>query len=219
MELQTTKNNQLAVQSTLPTLSQKLINSLVLLEIPDRKDEAKLELISVTRELMPGGKPTFLEVVKYPMISDLVISQGETTMLKIMFLLVKDFCNSVNVVRNMNDDQMIEAASMLLDECGNFRLEDYVMMFTMAKRGGLGKIYDRIDLEVISNVMDQYWSKRKAVAEVFMETEINHYDSLGPTSKSAEEMHPLDQKLISLTDKMAGAFEGLKEVVREEKNK
>lgn len=191
----------------------------MLLEIPEQREEAKMELISATRELMPAGKPSFLEVVKYPMISELVVSQGQRTMLKIMFLLVKDFCNSVNVVRNMNDDQMIEAASMLLDECGNFRLEDYVMMFTMAKRGSLVKIFDRIDLEVISNVMDEYWSKRKAVAEVFMETQVNHYDSLGPTSKSAEEMHPLDQKLISLTDKMAGAFEGLKEVIKEEKNK
>lgn len=191
----------------------------MLLEIPEQREEAKMELISATRELMPAGKPSFLEVVKYPMISELVVSQGQRTMLKIMFLLVKDFCNSVNVVRNMNDDQMIEAASMLLDECGNFRLEDYVMMFTMAKRGSLVKIYDRIDLEVISNVMDEYWSKRKAVAEVFMETQVNHYDSLGPTAKSAEEMHPLDQKLISLTDKMAGAFEGLKEVIKEEKNK
>jgi hypothetical protein len=42
-----------------------------------------------------------------------------------------DFCSSINVLRNMNEDQMIEAAAMLIAECGNFRLEDYVMMFSM----------------------------------------------------------------------------------------
>lgn len=127
-------------------------------------------------ELMPGGKPRYLDVIHFPMIRDLVKSEGKKKMLAVLVIMVKDLCSSLNVVRNMNEDQMIEAAAMLLDECGNFRLEDYVMMFSMGKRGQLVKIYDRIDLQVITAMMDEYWEKRKAIGDLLQENEVNHYD-------------------------------------------
>ena len=130
------------------------------MEGPDRSD-AKMDLVARVSELMPAGKPNFISIPKYPAIVTLIESEGKKKMLAIMVLLVKDFCASLNVVRNMNEDQMIEAGSLLLDECGNFRLEDYVTMFSLAKRGGLVKIYDRIDLQVITDMLDEYWKRRK----------------------------------------------------------
>ncbi len=108
------------------------------------------------------------------MVKILAAQYGENVLLKNIFLLVKDFCGGVNVVRNMNEDQMIEAAAMLLDECGNFRLEDYVMMFSMAKRGAFFpdvKIYDRIDIQLISSIMDEYWKRRNEAGRIAQEAE------------------------------------------------
>lgn len=120
-----------------------------------------MDLVLRTQELMPGGRPNFSEVVRYTKITDLVAIEGRRKMLALLVILVRDFCGSVNVVRNMNEDQMIEAASMLLDECGNFRIEDYVMMFSMAKKGKLDvKIMDRIDIQVVSAFVDEYWKIR-----------------------------------------------------------
>lgn len=133
---------------------------LIKLESSERS-EAKMDLVMRTNELMPAGKPNFLSVPKYPAIAKLVETEGKKKMLMVMILLVKDFCSSMNVVRNMNEDQMIEAGSVLLDECDNFRLEDYVMMFSMAKKGQLPvKVYDRIDIQLISQFMDAYWVQR-----------------------------------------------------------
>ena len=153
-------NNQLAQMSAPVAFSHALMQCLIKLETPD-KTEAKMELISLTSELMPAGVPSFLEIVKYPMIRDLIAEIGKKKMLAILVLLVKDFCSSINVIRNMNEDQMIEAGAMLLDECVNFRLEDYVMMFSLAKRGQLIKILDRIDLQLIGEMMDKYWEKSR----------------------------------------------------------
>lgn len=142
---------------------------------------------------MPRGTPNFLQVINYPMISQLTSEHGDKTMLKVLFLLVKDFCSSLNVVRNMTEDQMIEAAAMLINECGNFRMEDYVMMFSMAKKGELVKIFDRIDLQVVNAIMDEYWRHRYQAGSKETESEINRLDALGPGIRGADETKELKE--------------------------
>lgn len=132
-------------------------------------DNAKMELIKQNKVLMPKGVPDFLSIVKYPTIEQLIAQHGENNLSKVIFLLVKDFCNSLNVVRNMTEVQMFEATTMLVDECGNFRLEDYVMMFTLAKRGQLVKILDRVDIQVFGLMLDEYHKIRYAAGERYFE--------------------------------------------------
>ena len=174
------------------------------------KVEAKLELLDITKELMPGGKPRFLDMIKYPKISDLVEQHGKKTLLKALFLLVKDFCGSINVVRNMNEDQMIETADMLLDECDNYRLEDYTMMFAMAKRGEIGNIFDHLDIQVVTKIFDEYHSRRMAAAHGARDEYISRLDSIGNTSTQLELMNPTDRKLTEGADHLAAAIEGLR---------
>lgn len=181
--------------------------------MPEEKAEAKMELLSMAGELMPKGKPNFLDVIRYPTIQMMVHEHGKKKLMKCIFLLVKDFSNSLNVVRNMNEDQMIEATAMLLDECGNFRLEDYLMMFQMAKKGELVKIYDRLDIQVLTEILDAYWLKRKRAAEGRYEKETAHLDSIGNPSKQIEELHPQDAKLLNATEGLAAAMSSWKDVL------
>lgn len=178
------------------------------------KLSGKGELIEIVSELMPAGKPKFLEVIRYPTIEAMIHEHGKQKMLKVIFLLVKDFSGSLNVVRNFNEDQMLEAAAMLLDECGNFRLEDYVMMFQMAKKGELLKVYDRLDIQVISEMLDVYWLKRKRAAEGVQEKEAYHLENLGDNQKQIESLHPEDAKLLKATDGLAAALSSWKDVVQ-----
>lgn len=159
----------------------------------------------------------FLEIIRYPKIETLAETHGKRKMRKVLFLMLKDFCNSINVVRNMNEDQMIEGAAMLLDECGNFRLEDYAMMFSMAKRGQLIDVRDRIDIQMLSQMLDNYWERRNMAAEIEITGEINHLESLGNTSKQIENLHPQDGKLLQSMEKVTAAFEGWKELVKSDK--
>lgn len=175
-----------------------------------------MELVSLTGGLMPAGKPAFLEVVKYPMIRDLVEQNGKKTMLKVIFLLVKDFCNSINVVRNMNEDQMIEAGAMLIDECDNFRLEDYTMMFALGKRGNLVKVYDRIDISIITQMMDEYWRRRYEAGKKLQEEEL--LEDLGPSVRLIDNVNLQDIKLQKAADNLSGVFNELKEKLSEWRN-
>lgn len=71
----------------------------------------------------------------------------------------------------MNQHQIMEAASFLIDECPGYRIEDFVMMFTLAKRGKLAydgnkaRVFDRIDIQLISEFKDGYDYMRRCYGE------------------------------------------------------
>jgi len=183
------------------------------MDLPQTKSEAKMEFVGIISELMPGGNASHPEVIKFPMIKNLVVEFGKKTMLKVIFLLIRDFCNSINVVRNMNEDQMIEAAAMLIDECDNFRLEDYAMMFSMGKKGILVKIFDRIDISVITQMLDEYWKRRNLAAIKLEENE--SLERLGPSARLIDNLNPLDAKLSKSVDNLAITFADLKSKLME----
>lgn len=158
--------------------------------------------VNRTAELMPGGKPNFEEVRYYPAVQQLIAENGRSTMMNVLIVMIGQFCASFNVVRNMNDVQMIEAASMLLDECGNFRLEDYQMMFTLGKRGELVKVLDRIDINIISTMLDAYHAIRHAEGQRIQEEEFrkaeNRYKDRRIAGPSTEEEKAMDARFSEL---------------------
>lgn len=203
--------------------SQKLMQCLISLELPEMRSDAKMELVLAVNTLMPEGRPDYLGMRKYEPIRDLVQKEGKKKMLAVLVLMVKDFCSSINVVRNMTEDQMIEAAAMLLEECGNFRLEDYLLMFAMAKRGHLAKTYDRIDIQLITAFLDEYWQHRKEAGERQLDNEVREVES-------AADENPADRKQLAWDDEkgyvnketeadklvsMAAAFEQMKEKLKQ----
>lgn len=141
--------------------TMQLINCLSNSE--DENYVGNLALFSM--KLVPSGKPDFAIIRTLPAISQLHDAMGAKDLLKILQNLINNFCDSLNVVRNMNKAQVMDCAVYLLSECGTYRLEDYVMMFTMAKRGHLGKIYDRVDIEFIGNIRAEYDKLRHAYGE------------------------------------------------------
>lgn len=168
------------------------------MENPDTKNDAKLEMMAINSRLMPSGNPDFKNVRNCMPIVKLSEQIGKKTILKIFYLLVKDFCSSLNVVRNMNEDQMIEASSMLFDECDSFRLEDYQMMFTLGKRGHLVKIMDRVDINVVTLMMDAYWALRDAAGKRIQEEEFKQHERIWDEQNLGDAMTEQFGKLIGV---------------------
>lgn len=190
--------------------SQQLMQCLIKLEVPEYTQNAKMELVAISRRLMPEGKPNYLGVIRYPMIKELIDAYGRKTIHKVLYLMVKDFCSSLNVVRNMNQEQMLECAAILLDDCGNFRLEDYTMMFSMGKRGHLIKIYDRLDISVITEMLDEYWRKRNEMAERQYIEQNKYYNKLGDNTRTLECLPVTEAKMITAAERLTGTISELK---------
>ena len=216
-------NSQTASSQQVATLapsmrSQQLISSMLKLEVPELKTAGKMELMEITSQLMPGGKPNFREVIRYQKIADMVATEGKPKLHKLIFLMVKDFCNSLNIVRNMNSDQMVEAASMLLEESGNFRLEDYVMMFSMAKKGELVDIRDRVDIQMVTQILDAYYAKRSIAGSSAAVEEAKYLDGLGPVNRMKDGVHPQDAKLMGGSEGLAAALGDMKKQFKDWKD-
>jgi hypothetical protein len=181
------------------------------------KQANKLALIKRTNELMPAGQPNYLDVIKYPMISKLIGQIGEPSVLLILSIMVRDFCGSLNVARNMNEDQILEAATMLMNECGNFRLEDYTMMFALVKRGELIKIYERIDITFFTEILDKYWERRRDAARELEASEELH--DIGPSVHMSDIPNPSEITRrdtkgndVKLSDCFMGFGDGLRQL-------
>lgn len=174
-----------------------------------RKSLAKMQYMAVVQDIMPNGAPDYLGMVKYPKITDLVADQGQGVILMVLSVMVRDFCATLNVVRNMNDDQIVEVAAMMLNECGNFRLEDYATFFAMAKRGTLGQIRDRIDMQVITELLDEYFARRRDAKIAMQEQEIERMEAQKPAQRVKGD--PMDDKFMSV----GGALSGMRAALAE----
>lgn len=153
---------------------QQLINSLEMMAKTGTEFEGKTALCTIVAELMPNNKPDIFTIYHLPTLKQ-ISKDNKNNIIKCLFLLIKDFCSSFNVVRNMNSTQMIEAANLCFEESVDYRLEDFVLMFSLAKRGKFVTIYDRIDISVIIEIMDKYYVPRaKAIQQIEIEKQENY---------------------------------------------
>ena len=124
---------------------------------PHAMKAAKMGMAVTVSELMPAGKPDYKALLHSPQLSQLAQQRGRNEILKYLCILITDFCSSLNIKRGMSEEQVVEAAIMLLDECGDYRLEDYALMFNLAKRGKLGiELYQSVDILAISQIEQAY---------------------------------------------------------------
>lgn len=168
----------------------------------------KLELVNAAQRLIPGGVVAFTELIGCPSIKSVAAGIGIPQTQTLIFLLIANFCKSFNVVRNMTEDQMIECAVYLLDECLDFTVEDYVIMFTLGKRRKLGTIMDHIDIEVIAEIHQQYLAHRQAKFKA-----INEQRRQDERQKKEQEIKNQDPEVANK------AIEKLKEITYEMVNK
>ncbi len=124
--------------------------------------EYRVELLSEVSRLIPGGEPDFAELANRSSLKDVAKVSGKSQTIALISLMVKNFCSSLNIVRSMNQDQLLECAIYLMDECRDFTMEDYLIMFTMAKRGKLGTVMDHVDIKVIADIHLEYIRHRQA---------------------------------------------------------
>lgn len=158
--------------------------------------------------------------------------------------LVKGICNliwaiqrSLNLTQKMDDAQAMEAAISILDEFGDLTLDEIVLCFKEAKLGKYGKVYNRIDVQVISEWLQKYRTsderltyfenrhkdidtKQDLFADVTDEEAIKHIKAL------RENLNRVNTKVISIVPRPKIEFEeitedqaiGLFETIKEELN-
>lgn len=90
---------------------------------------------------------------------------GETHLRGFMVKIINDLVDFFNVGKTMGAIQVAQTADLVIEEYYFFKPDDFKLCFTRVKKGLYGKIYDRIDGQMILEWLHQYKQERCAMAE------------------------------------------------------
>lgn len=85
---------------------------------------------------------------------------GEQSLQAILVIILNDVVKFFNIGKTMGQDQMVQTIGLIIEDFYYFNIEDFKLCFNNAKRGRYGKVYDRIDGNVIYEWLQKYWEER-----------------------------------------------------------
>jgi len=91
--------------------------------------------------------------------------EGETKCRALVVYMISDCIECFNVGKNMNQTQIARASDLIINEYYFLKPDDFKLCFNNAIIGKYGKTYDRIDIQVICDWLNQYCADRLNVAE------------------------------------------------------
>lgn len=127
----------------------------------------KLAIISPTKAMLAFKQcntPAKCINSDVPALAEIMKEKGEKTTIKVVELWISDLNDFLNVSRKMNPAQIHQTAVMILDEFYYFNLADINLVFTRAKKGKFGNLYESIDGMKIFNWFEQYNDERSQTA-------------------------------------------------------
>jgi hypothetical protein len=119
--------------------------------------------------------------------------RDKPALLKALSLLITQLGNSFNVGKNVDTLQVYECATLLAEKYWYLRLEEFVYVFKQARLGKYGKVYDRLDVQVISEWLSTYDTGER-LAEMERRRQVQLEQEMD-SKLSAEELHRCYQKL------------------------
>lgn len=90
---------------------------------------------------------------------------GEDQIVTVLTGLILRASSFFNITNNLSEDQAIETAYMLLDRFSTETIEDFVLMFKNAKAGKYGKLFNRLDGQIIIEWMGLYLEEKAEFRE------------------------------------------------------
>lgn len=99
-------------------------------------------------------------------------SIGEKNTLKVVYTLILNVSNYFNVAHSMNQDQALQTATLILDKYPLETVEDFVMIFKLAKRNEFGANLHRIDGTVIFDWCSKYLDMKYARKDELRQKEV-----------------------------------------------
>ena len=140
---------------------------------------------------------TVNDVFDSPSCSIAVINKkfGEQHLRAFMVKVLNDLLDFFNVGKTMGAVQVASTADLIIEEFYFLKPDDFKLCFTRAKKGYYGKVFDRIDGQVIFEWLNQYTNDRMTTASDTSIQEAERFkDSRGERTSSLLEAAEHDFK-------------------------
>ncbi len=121
--------------------------------------------IAMVKHYSENNAPKYDFLLKIPVedrLPELAKKIGVSEMGKILMAEITKFQNCYNVIRPMNADQIAQCAYSIIQSAEEdfLSLEDLVLFFEGSKQGKYGKVYDRLDQQIIFEMLEVYRESR-----------------------------------------------------------
>ena len=118
----------------------------------------------------------FPSVVKIKTFFDQKDGSGLDKVKAMLEILVVDFCNYLNIGKNMNGDQQIpQTCELILKEYYYFSVEEFKLFFENAKKAKFGSIYDRVDGNLIFQWLQVFSDQRDVISDKKAKSQSNQH--------------------------------------------
>lgn len=104
-----------------------------------------------------------------PPLSLIKKQHGEVKSLAVLVIILADLIKFFNVGKSMNDTQLAETVKLIMAEYYFLKLEDLKLCFNGMKSGKYidgGKLFDRLDGQIIMLALKAYTEERIEIAEI-----------------------------------------------------
>ena len=99
-----------------------------------------------------------------PPLSIVKKKYGEQSLQAILVIILSDVIKFFNIGKTMGQDQLVQTVRLVTEDFYYFNIDDFKLCFSNAKRGKYGKVYDRIDGNVIYEWLQKYSEERTDIA-------------------------------------------------------
>lgn len=136
---------------------------------------------------------------------------GENQIATVLTGLILRTSSFFNITNNLSEDQAIETAFMLIDRFSTETIEDFVLMFKNAKAGKYGKLFNRLDGQIILEWMGLYLEEKAEYRETLHQR---------VKSNSANESNDITKLIeVKTVENQRSVIDALKEGVEFDKMK
>jgi len=103
-------------------------------------------------QILKSDSPSFNLIRNQP--------NGEAISQAMISKLLIDFITFLNIGKTMSEVQIVETVKLIIEDYSALKPDDFVLFFSKAKRGYYGKIYDRMDGQIIFEWLEQFMFER-----------------------------------------------------------
>lgn len=135
--------------------------------MPQTKEQSLIILKNLPKQYYAALAPRTVNDVLQSITPALAVFKkeyGEQSLQAILVIILTDLIKFFSIGKTMGQDQLVQTIRLIVEDFYYFNVEDFKLCFNNAKRGKYGKVYDRIDGNVIYEWLQKYSEERIQVA-------------------------------------------------------
>jgi hypothetical protein len=154
------------------------------------------QISSIVSSYIKAGTPQFALLLQTPLgdrIPGLAAKYGSKRIHALIVILVTNFCNNLNLIRPMTESQIVSCSFELMNTASEDQLsiEDLTVFFNGAVAGKYGRILDRMDQQILFELLENYRQERHISYSRLQEERHIQLKSLGPIDRSCEDQQEI----------------------------